>query len=194
MQIKTYSWDEGLDDTGSKLTKPRRIANKQTWTIDLHTSDIDSRCAPPNSVIESATYGIGKVPSSAETGPINRYQLNAYPCFSLPILKHTCLTVTDTEALDYPFNSAGDLAWLLRDLSGKLAGATRLELMLLDEDERPARYNELIFDRNYGNFEVVNFKWSEHQIPEGWSIFDDELVKQLDYCGSSMSAKKPRRR
>jgi hypothetical protein len=60
-----------------------------------------------------------------------------------------------------------------------LNDVTKLELLQLDADKRPEQY-DWIFDPHYQNSSIERFVWKEDQIPEGWTFFDDELVKQLD--------------
>lgn len=181
MKIKTYTCDDEPKNTGSKFTKPRRPGNKHTWIIDLTTTDIDTRTAAPDSVIESSTYGVGKV-SYTKPGQIDRCQLHAYPTFCHAILKHTYLTVTNTQGFNYSLDPVpNDLNYQLNQLSEKLIGVTKLELVQLEPDERPQEYRGVMADSTYSmNSSVPDFAWKEDQIPEGWSFFDEELIKHLN--------------
>jgi hypothetical protein len=179
--VKTRSWDDGPDDTDSKIAMPRRIGNTQTWTITLATSNIYVLSSRPDNVIESSVFAVYKLGYSGVREPINRYHLDASPIFNHAILKHTYLSVTEhtkgknNNGISIP----RDLAEDTRELDNKLNDVTKLELLQLDEGKRPEQYDQ-IFDPHYQNSAIELFMWKEDQIPEGWSFFDGELVNQLD--------------
>jgi hypothetical protein len=92
IKIKTRSWDDGPDDTDSKMAMRRRIGNTQTWTVTLATSNMDVLNPRPDNVIESSVFSVYKLGYSNERGPVDRYHLNASPIFNHAILRHTYIS------------------------------------------------------------------------------------------------------
>ena len=173
--IKTLAlhWDDETGDDGDiALKRLRRIGDKQTWIIPLDTSGIESDEAF-SAAIEQSTFQIHKFEGQIEQrGRVDRYAMDASWTFSHAILKHTYLTpIRETTEK----SCAHAFVEKIKALASKMDALTTLELSRVREEERPDDYEEFMSLSTL----IDEFDWDGNPVPQTWTYFDQELVKQL---------------
>lgn len=159
------------------VAQTRCAGDAHTWKFDLDTTNIEP-CSPPNKdALELSTFKLFKCPDGdLVRGPIDRYTMDAHPTFHFSVLKQVYFTVTDTTAAHrtgyVPPRPMTQYADKVAAVAKKMQDLTRLELLQVPAEQRPADYDAHAMG-------VAKFVWKEGEEPKTWTFFDDLLVKQL---------------
>jgi hypothetical protein len=162
-----------------QVTMHRRIGDKYTWMIDLDTSLLPQGCLDhvPNAVIEATTFRVRPCEDVGNIGPIPRYEMANLTSFEHPILRHLYLVLEDkTKAGD----SKTEYGYQITKLKQQFDNLTRLEILKLSDDERPNDYRQFVDRGGVQDKHPSTFTWGQLTVPECWTYFDDDLLKELN--------------
>ncbi|KAI4673124.1 uncharacterized protein J4E78_001631 [Alternaria triticimaculans] len=176
IQTRFLHWD---DKYTNPITRPRRVGDKYTYTIGLDPTGIDcSTLAIPQTVVELSTFKIKLWHwrnSNGGRGPITSYVMSAIGVDSA-VLKQSYVVLHEDEKDQWEPDQPAPSRLFKKTihLVCQIGGLTILELAKLPESDRPIEYNNIINGRSR-----EAFGWKSTKVPETWSYYDDDFMKQL---------------
>jgi len=176
IQTRLLHWD---DKHTNLITRPRRVGDKYTYIIELDAAGIDcSIVAIPQTVVECSTFKIKLWRWNSRDdheGPVSRYTMSVIGVDSA-VLKRSYVVLREDQKDEYePDHPAPSRLYQKTiHLVCQIRALTILELSKLPESDRPIEYNNIMDPRTRETFE-----WKSTKVPETWSYYDDDFMKQL---------------
>ena len=160
------------------ITRPRRVGDKYTYTIELDATGIDcSTVAIPQTVVECSTFKIKfwSWDRNDTQGSVSRYAMSVIGVDSA-VLKQSYVVLHEDEKDQFEPDQPAPSRLFKKTIHVvcQVRGLTKLELAKLPESDRPIEYNNIMNQRFREDFE-----WKGTKVPETWSYYDDDFMKQL---------------